>query len=253
MPYETHPSRSNWATTSHVIEHLQGTIDSLRRELNEQSARAIEEKQGREAIKKRCENTESQLEGLRHQNETLNSIISRKERRMKELEKEIETRTRQVDDLENHQQQYIESKHEYEAVINRVKEDKERAEAAYQAVVDGSKSVKKAYETKFAQISQHLVQIAEDQVSDKSRINQLSGIIDLQRKEREQMEDLKAQMEKEHQLHVQQIEALVEGFKGKIAENDSVTDGKMKETMSLVNELKKTHLLLTRHMDVEGN
>ena len=252
MTYDTHPSRSNWATTSHVIEHLQGTIDSLRRDLNEQNARATEEKQGREAIRKRCENTESQLEGLRHQNETLNSIISRKERRVKELEKDIEIRARRVNELENHQQEYIESKHEYEAMIKRVKEDKERAETAYKAAIDGSKAVKMAYEEKFTQIRQYLVQISEDQDSDKARINQLHGIIDTQRKEREQMEDVRAQMEKEHELHVQQIALLVEGFKEKLAANDRITEAKMKETVSLVNELNKTHLVMTRYMESVG-
>lgn len=250
MTYEAHPSRSNWATTSHVIEHLQSTIDSLRRELNEQNARVTEERQGREAIKKRCEISESQLEGIRHENEALNSMISEKEVRVKELEKDIEVQTRQALDLEGEQQEFIESKRKYDAVIKRIKEDKSRSETAHNAAVEGSNSIKVSYDYKFAQINKHLAQLTEDRRMDKSRIDKLQDLIAKQREERGEMEKIKAQMEEEHKVHIKQIAALVDLFKVDVVATDTVTHDKMKETELLVNELERTHLALSRHTDI---
>lgn len=229
-----------------MIEHLQGTIDSLRRELNEQNARVIEERQGREAIRKRCENTESQLEGLRHQNETLNAIIGRKERRVKELERDNETYTQRMAELENNQVEFIKSKNKYNDVLKRVNEDKERAETAYNAVVEGSRSVKAAYEHKFAEISKHLNRLTEDRQNDLDRIAQLQRIVDEQKKSREQMASIKAQIETEHGEHVRQIAVLVDSFQTKLAKNERETDEKVRETIQLVNELEKTHSLLMK-------
>lgn len=134
-------------------------------------------------------------------------------------------------------------------MIKRVKEDKERAEASYNAVITGSKSVKATYEIKFAEISKYLAQLTDDRNEDKDRINQLNAIIVSQRDERAKMTDIKEQMESEHKLHVEQIAALVDGFKDKLALNDKIAGQKLSETVSLVNELKRTHCALTRSED----
>lgn len=238
--YDNHPSRSNWATTSHVIEHLQGTIDSLRRELNEQNARVTEERQGREALRKRCEKTESQLERLKHENETFSSIISRKERRVKQLEQDIEDRIHKVSELETHQTEYIKTKNEYDTVMKRVNEDKERAEIAYKAVVQGSQSVKAAYEAKFADINKLINQLTSEHHADQGRIAQLQGIVEEQRKSREHMASIQTQMKQEREQHLVQLTKLVEGFQAQLAHNEQDTDRKVEETLKLVSELKKT-------------
>lgn len=238
---EVNAGRTNWATTSHVIEHLQQTIDALRRDLNEQTAKAAEEKQGRDAIRKRCDKIESQLEGLRHQNETLNSIISRKERRVKELENDLDRRLRQVDTMENDQKQFLESKNEYESVLQKVKDDQERSESAYQAVAEGLKSVRGAYEDKFALIREHVNALTEERESDKDRISQLQNVVDQQKLERLEMEKIKREMALQRARHVKEIAAYLEGVKEKLTESEKSTENKVSETMSLVNEMKKTH------------
>lgn len=249
MAYEANVARTNWATTSHVIEHLQQTIDALRRDLNEQTARAVEEKQGRDAIRKRCDNIESQLEGLRHQNETLNAIINRKERRVKELEKEIESKNRHVETLENDQRQYIESKNEYESMLKQVKEDEERAGAAYKVVVDGARSVRAMYEQKFAEINEQVRKLIEERVNDKERIAQLRNVVDHQKAERTEMQKIQEEMKLQRARHIQEVTALMEGFREKLAESEKESEIKVKETLSLVDEMKKTHIDFTRHFE----
>ncbi|KAF5118524.1 hypothetical protein DV495_001528 [Geotrichum candidum] len=249
--YEANIARSNWATTSHVIEHLQQTIDALRRDLNQQTARAVEEKQGRDAIRKRCDNIESQLEGLRHQNETLNSIISRKERRVKELEKELETKAKHVDSLENDQRQYIESKNEYEGVLKQVKEDQERSDASYKAVVEGAKSVRLSFETKFKDISEQIAKLVEERNSDKDQIAKLEKVIAEQKAERAKIEQLRVEMAKKREEHAKEITALFEKFKVTITVNEQETEDKINATLRTVDELKRTHSLLTTQ--IEGN
>lgn len=249
MAYEANVARTNWATTSHVIEHLQQTIDALRRDLNEQTARAVEEKQGRDAIRKRCDNIESQLEGLRHQNETLNAIINRKERRVKELEKEVESKNRHVETLENDQRQYIESKNEYESMLKQVKEDEERAGAAYKVVVDGARSVRTMYEQKFAEINEQVRKLIEERVNDKERIAQLRNVVDHQKAERTEMQKIQEEMKLQRARHIQEVTALMEGFREKLAESEKESEIKVKETLSLVDEMKKTHIDFTRHFE----
>lgn len=249
---EANAGRVNWATTSHVIEHLQQTIDALRRDLNEQTAKAAEEKQGRDIIRKRCDKIESQLEGLRHQNETLNSIISRKERRVKELEKELDRRSRQVDSLENDQKQFIESKNEYESVLQKVKDDQERSESAYQAVAEGLKSVREAYEEKFTSIRDQVKTLTEERESDKDRISQLQNVVDQQKLERLEIEKIKREMALQRARHVNEIAAYLEGVKEKLTESEKSTENKVSETMSLVNEMKKTHQVFTSQLTQES-
>ena len=250
--YEANIARSNWATTSHVIEHLQQTIDALRRDLNQQTARAVEEKQGRDAIRKRCDNIESQLEGLRHQNETLNSIISRKERRVKELEKELETKAKHVDSLENDQRQYIESKNEYEGVLKQVKEDQERSDASYKAVVEGAKSVRLSFETKFKDISEQIAKLVEERNSDKDQIAKLEKVIAEQKAERAKIEQLRVEMAKKREEHAKEITALFEKFKVTITVNEQETEDKINATLRTVDELKRTHSLLTTQIEGKG-
>ncbi|KAF5102162.1 hypothetical protein D0Z03_000473 [Geotrichum reessii] len=242
--YEANIARSNWATTSHVIEHLQQTIDALRRDLNQQTTRAVEEKQGRDAIRKRCDNIESQLEGLRHQNETLNSIINRKERRVKELEKELDSKARHVDSLENDQRQYMESKNEYEGALKQVKEDQERSEASYKAVVEGAKAVRHSFETKFKDISMQIMKLVEERNSDKDQIAKLEKVIKEQKDERAKLEQLRAEMTKKREEHAKEITALFESFKTMIVTNEKETEDKIKSTLNTVNELKRNHALL---------
>lgn len=229
----------NIASTSNVIESLQQTIDTLRRELKEKSARATEEKQGRDAIKKRCDKIESQLEGLKHQNETLNSIIGRKERRMKELEKEIESKAKHVSNLEKDQQEFLQSKNEYDTVMNQVKGEKERSDASYQAVVVGAKATKAAYEEKFKEIAEKVKHLIEDRANDKEQIDLLKKVISEQKAEREKIEKLKKEMTEQRQEYTQHITKLFDKFNLQLTEKDTEVNKKFKETMALVNNLKR--------------
>lgn len=154
--YENHPSRNNWSTTSHVIEHLQGTIDSLRRELKEQQAKAEEERSCREAMKKRCTQLESQMEGLRHQTDTLSSMLQRKERKVKELERDLEEYKSQAGDFESQLRTMIQKRKEEEKASGQALEEAARAKASYEALVSGMERKEEQFNQQLQEIGRHL-------------------------------------------------------------------------------------------------
>lgn len=245
MPYEAHPYRSNWATTSHVIEHLQGTIDSLKRELKEQVAKGNEEHRGSEVLNKRCNVSRNELEQLKLENKSLNDIIGSKEQRVKQLERDIEQKKLMVKDLENNQLDYIESKREYQNTIARMKEDQGRSDAAYDSVVSGIEMIERNYRWRFDQITTHLAELQASSQCDKNHITRLEEIILLQSRERDHFAALKAEIDEEHERHMSTLKILMTGITTEILNrNSNQTDVKLNETTKLVDELEKTYELL---------
>ena len=245
MPYEAHPYRSNWATTSHVIEHLQGTIDSLKRELKEQVAKANEERQGKDALNKRCEVSQLELEQLRLENESLNDVIGTKEQRVKQLERDIEQKKVDVKGLENNQLEYIGSKREYEKTVAKFKDDQERSKAAYDSVVSCKDMLERGYGLRFDQISSHFDRLQTTGKSDKDRISRLENIILLQSKERDHLAALQAEIDEEHERHISALKVLVTSIAADVLDrNGEQTDAQLNETTKLVDELNKTYELL---------
>lgn len=245
MPYEAHPYRSNWATTSHVIEHLQGTIDSLKRELKEQVAKANEERQGKDALNKRCEVSQLELEQLRLENESLNDVLGTKEQRVKQLERDIEQKKVDVKGLENNQLEYIGSKREYEKTVAKFKDDQERSKAAYDSVVSCKDMLERGYGLRFDQITTHIDRLQTTGKSDKDRISRLENIILLQSKERDHLAALQAEIDEEHERHISALKVLVTSIAADVLDrNGEQTDAQLNETTKLVDELNKTYELL---------
>lgn len=145
--YETHPSRSNWTTTSHVIESLQCTIDRLKRELQVQQTRCEEEKSGRAALRKRCTQLETQQDDLRHQYDTLNSVLERKERRQKENDNKLKEYKELVESLEKEQSIYVRDKMQRDKDDRRIEGENQRMKIEYTVVVAEMKRKKDTYET----------------------------------------------------------------------------------------------------------
>ncbi|KAK9455826.1 hypothetical protein V1511DRAFT_318576 [Dipodascopsis uninucleata] len=73
--------------SSKVIESLQATIDSLKRELSVQTERSKEEKRQRNAVQRKLEVFIEQYNSMRHQNDMFDSILKRKENKVKDLER----------------------------------------------------------------------------------------------------------------------------------------------------------------------
>lgn len=232
-------SRSNWATTSHVIEHLQQTIDSLRNDLSAQTAKAIEEKQGRDTIRKRCDNAEHQMEQLQHQNDTLSSIINRKDRRLKDMEREADTRLRNVESLQEEQKKYIESKDNYEALLANVKDEQEQASVAYDAVISDTNSSRANYERQFAEVSHKIKVLAELRSNDKQRIAQLQELVAIQQEERAHVDSIKNEMEKQRQRHAQDLITLMDQFQTRLAKSNAEAEQKVDKAIMMANEAVK--------------
>lgn len=145
--YESHPSRSNWKTTSHVIESLQSTIDKLKRELQVQQTRCDEEKTSRAALQKRCTQLETQQSGLHHQCDTLNSVLERKERRQRENERKLKECQELVEQLEKEQSVYIKEKVAREKDVKQTEAEAEKMKIEYTVMASEVKRKKEVYES----------------------------------------------------------------------------------------------------------
>lgn len=150
--YETHPSRSNWKTTSHVIESLQCTIDRLKRELQVQQTRCEEEKSSKAALQKRCTQLETQQGALRHQYETLNSVLERKERRQRDNDNKMNEYKKMVDTLEKEQSVYIKEKAAREKSMKQSEAEIEKMKIEYTIMASEVKRKKEIYENMMKKI-----------------------------------------------------------------------------------------------------
>lgn len=156
--YGTHPSRSNWKTTSHVIESLQCTIDRLKRELQLQEARCDEAKNSKAALQKRCTQLESQEGALRHQYETLNSVLERKERRQRDNDRKLDDYKRMVDSLEKEQTVYIKEKMQREKSAKQNEAEIEKMKIEYTVMASEVKRKKDVYEA----VMKKMVEVLKD-------------------------------------------------------------------------------------------
>ncbi|KAK9487666.1 hypothetical protein V1527DRAFT_460199 [Lipomyces starkeyi] len=127
------------STSSRVIETLQGTIDTLKRELNVQTERAREERRNRETVQRKLESQNEQFDRIRHQNDMFNSILDRKDRKLEELEKrhaiDIELRKAAEDEMKTIKERI----HELEVENAREREAKLHAHSSYDALVTSNR------------------------------------------------------------------------------------------------------------------
>lgn len=130
-------------------------------------------------------------------------------------------------------------------MLKQVKDDQERAEAAYEAVSDGTRSLRTTYASKFAAICDQVKKLGEERINDKDRIFRLQSVVEQQKAERIQMAALKNDMEKQRARHVREISALIEGFEERLTENEKLAESKVNDTLLLVHEMRKTHMDFT--------
>ncbi|KAK9364729.1 hypothetical protein V1509DRAFT_650343 [Lipomyces kononenkoae] len=137
--FYNYAAMSGTATSSRVIETLQNTIDSLKRELNVQTERAREERRNREVLQQKLESQNEQFESIRHQNEMFNSILSRKDRKLEELEKRlaIDTELRKV--AENEIQTVKKRILELDVENAKEREAKLHAQSSYETLVTSNR------------------------------------------------------------------------------------------------------------------
>ncbi|KAK9355483.1 hypothetical protein V1523DRAFT_404833 [Lipomyces doorenjongii] len=129
------------STSSRVIETLQSTIDTLKRELNVQTERAREDRRNREAVQRKLESQNEQFDRIRHQNDMFNSILDRKDRRLEELEKrhaiDIELRKDADSEMKTIKERIL----ELEVENAREREAKLHAHSTYDALVTSNRQL----------------------------------------------------------------------------------------------------------------
>ena len=188
---------TNHATTSSkVIEALQNSLDSLRRDLNFQTERAIEERRNREAIQHKYDSLSEQYNVLRLQNGMFNSILSRKDRKIEDLEKKYkhemalrkenqqstEILTIKVDELER----YNAKEHE-----RRVK-----AETSYDTLTVSSMQSLKQLRDKLGLLRSEIDRAWESRREDMAKIKLLEKNLEDATKERIQIIKIQDQLNK---------------------------------------------------------
>lgn len=243
--YDTHPSRTNWKTTSHVIENLQCTIDSLRRELAEQRARVDEERSVKDAFKKKVQQLESQMDAYRHQAETLNSIFERKERRGKELERQVDEYKYAVARMEGEQSAIAKQKRESDEALRCAVEDKVRAEAMYAALGASVKRNKEVYEGRMDKIGEQLRALCGNN-SESDPAKSLETLKKQQKSEEERIAGLKRELAEQQAQHAREIASVVAAAQTQVVESERLLEAKIQETLALVRSVQvtKTNLLL---------
>ncbi|KAK9238931.1 hypothetical protein V1525DRAFT_373962 [Lipomyces kononenkoae] len=133
--FYNYAAMSGTSTSSRVIETLQNTIDSLKRELNVQTERAREERRNREVLQQKLETQNEQFESIRHQNDMFNSILNRKDRKLEELEKRLAIDTELRKAAENEIKTIKERILELEVENAKEREAKLHAHSSYETLV----------------------------------------------------------------------------------------------------------------------
>ncbi|ANB14300.1 hypothetical protein AWJ20_5265 [Sugiyamaella lignohabitans] len=206
--------------TSQVITDLQSKIDILKCQLSEREQIAKDEHDSREALKKRCELIESTLDSLRHQNGNLTQLLTRRERRISELEHEVECRVRDIAVLRQSESHSLSLHVDYQQRILQLQEERDRLEAGYNTVLESSKRMKSKYQDDISDITAKILLLQKQRQSDVNKINSLE--LRLQDQSIDHMRLLQLQSEMAHlrQQHVGNIDKLFLDMKRTMSVSD---------------------------------
>lgn len=97
MDLKTSPTKQT--SSSRVIESLHSEIDSLKAELVKLKSNNEEIKKSHELVRKRRDHLMEQLSNSKHENDTVNSLLQRKQRRINDLESQLNEISSSSDDM----------------------------------------------------------------------------------------------------------------------------------------------------------
>lgn len=142
--------------SSRVIEALHSEIDELKSELIQARSRSEELKKTNDVIKKRRDQLVEQISNVKHENDTVNALLERKQRRIADLENQLNGYMSSTDDL-NFRVKALESRclklQESEMVA--VAEN-ERTKIAYDTIISSQKQYREHYTKEVTELREKL-------------------------------------------------------------------------------------------------
>jgi DNA repair exonuclease SbcCD ATPase subunit len=236
---------NNWASTSRVIENLQATVDTLRRELRDQTEIAKEERNGREALRKRSDIMDSTLEVLKHQNEMLNRLLDRKERRINELEDHLVQKNNKIDLLEEVTINNAGMKQTYEHKLQKSEEEKIRLETSYTAMTESLRQLKEKYHNDLTAIGDRITTIQLDRQADIANAHQLEELIKQQGIEKQAITELEQEASQLRLKHIRHIESIFRDIGTVVEMSDDSMNKKVKSTLLVIDEMERKYVELS--------
>lgn len=161
------------AGSSKVIINLQNTIDRLNRELKAKTESLNDEVRSKEALQKHCEIKDSSMEVIKHQNEMLNSLLDRKERKIADLEKRMSKASVSLKNYETIESKQIQERDELMARLREAEHKTEQLSVSYKAVTDSSKQLKQKQDCELKEIMAILQTALAQRKEDVKRIDHL--------------------------------------------------------------------------------
>ncbi|KAK9468632.1 hypothetical protein V1512DRAFT_59526 [Lipomyces arxii] len=196
--------------SSKVIESLQSTIDSLRRDVSVLSEKAKEERRVREAGERRFERLTEKIEGMKHQNEMFDSILSRKERKVAELEQiaeqEREKRMRAEEDVKVFRAKML----EIEAQLAKEKEFRMRAETSYDVVVSSARRMNEKTKDEVRLLRAEVSRVSDERRKDVCTMKVLNEKYDSMIKKRSDIEEIVNEIE---DTKKKEVEIVIKGLR----------------------------------------
>lgn len=176
--YMTSNQSIGFAGSSKVIIDLQNTIDRLNRELKVKTESLNDEVRSKEALQKHCEIKDSSMEVIKHQNEMLNSLLDRKERKIADLEKQLGKATVSLKEYETFESKQIQERDELLARLREAEYKAEQLSVSYKAVTDSSKQLKQKQDSQLKEIQVILRTALAQRKEDVKRIDMLQMQLD---------------------------------------------------------------------------
>lgn len=155
-------------SSTRVIESLHAKVDELKLELLDVKNRNDELKKGNNIVAKRRDQLVEQLSNAKHENDTVNSLLQRKERRIQTLEEQLGDVTSSAEDLKfkaKTLQARVDMLQTNEATSMM---ELERMRVAYDIVVSSQKEYRDHYTSEIKQMKQML----ETHIKDKEAMFQ---------------------------------------------------------------------------------
>lgn len=237
--FSSSSSNSQQGTSSRVIENLQHTIDSLKRELRDQTEIAKEEARGKEALAKRCDIIESSQAILKHQYESLTQLLNRKERIIKELENKVVDRNAKIKRLESATGDYLGVQREMELKLKQFEEERNRLEVGYKALLESSKSLKEKYHQEVTAIGERLEDIRNSRHADLEKLAALESGMGKQILTQELLTDMEHKNQALQTLHLNNVQKIYHNMQSTVSESDKHIQSQVDYVHRLIEQLDK--------------
>lgn len=149
-------SPSKQTSSSRVIESLHTEIDGLKAELVKLKSNNEEIKKSYELVRKRRDHLMEQLSNSKHENDTVNSLLQRKQRRINDLESQLNEISSSSDDMKFKLQSLeVRSEKLRHSEASAVAEY-ERMKIAYETVVTSQKEYREYYSKEIKTLKERL-------------------------------------------------------------------------------------------------